>query len=666
MKKVRTYCIFLLTLGQFGILSAGQIDTLELKTRLAKSNTASDSINVLLNASANTKFLKNTPKTPHELDKNRVWLSSYKELSDYAENNLPPRKLATYRYHHFVLNYLLHQNKDALPIGERLISTDIFETTTHKFNTYFWLATSYKNLGLHSRFIELFLMLKTLPGSKGDFFNTYERCDMMAQSLYLTGNYQEARNYYHKAGSCLSRPKNRLVTVFNNIGLTFSKEGIIDSAVYYFDKAEILANGIIEHSPALIWKHMLAVINSNRAKLLHEEKLLSIDDLIHILEKELSEALALNDYRPIYGTMTQLAEYNYLAGKMSAAKSYLDNRKNYQKHKLSSKTYLTGMLLEAKIALNQGNKKYADSLFKAHQLLEDSVEHFINQPRTELTALSARNRNNKQALELTSTQLKNSKQQVAFERSRRAWLVGGIAAICLVALVLFLLLKRLRKQRNAIHNKNQIIQASLEQKEILLKEIHHRVKNNLQVVSGLIQSQAMRTDSHEIRRMMRATQDRIKSMAIIHQKLYQTTDFSSIEPGEYIRELSNTIASTYNPQNKKIQTHLSVETIPLDIDTAVPLGLIINELLTNCYKYAFRGKENGEVYISLNYDDKEITLTVRDNGIGFPEAINFQNTKTLGLTLIRGLTNQLRGQLSFDTDHTGTSINLTFNQNTTK
>jgi PAS domain S-box-containing protein len=190
------------------------------------------------------------------------------------------------------------------------------------------------------------------------------------------------------------------------------------------------------------------------------------------------------------------------------------------------------------------------------------------------------------------------------------------------------------------------IKASLTEKEVLLKEIHHRVKNNLQVIISLLNLQANTISNEEIKEIFEESQDRIKAMAIIHEKLYQSKNFDELDFAGYIRNLADYLLHSYNIQGKNVIVDTETENIPIEIDIAVPLGLIINELVTNAFKYAFKKSTHGRILIRLNLvETSKVLLEVIDNGGGIPEAIDFRNTSSLGLQLVCSLVLQVEGTI---------------------
>jgi PAS domain S-box-containing protein len=192
---------------------------------------------------------------------------------------------------------------------------------------------------------------------------------------------------------------------------------------------------------------------------------------------------------------------------------------------------------------------------------------------------------------------------------------------------------------------------SLSEKDVLLKEIHHRVKNNLQVISSLLYLQSLKLQDEQAKRIFRESQNRVKAMALIHEQLYQTKDFMRVDFAEYLQTLASMIAESYNEPPSIIDVQIDSEKLDLSIDAAIPAGLIVSELVTNSLKYAFpetaeSAEKNKEIAIlARKTSDNDIMLTVCDNGIGLNMERPLESPKTLGLRLVKMLTEQLRGSI---------------------
>jgi PAS domain S-box-containing protein len=202
---------------------------------------------------------------------------------------------------------------------------------------------------------------------------------------------------------------------------------------------------------------------------------------------------------------------------------------------------------------------------------------------------------------------------------------------------------------------------SLNEKEMLLKEIHHRVKNNLMIISSLLNLQSRYIKDEESKNIFKESQNRTRSMALIHERLYQSTDLKRIDFGDYIQTLANELFHTYVMDTSLIKLNVDVDNVMLDINTSIPLGLIVNELVTNSLKHAFPPGKTGEINIKFDTTDTKYQLLVKDNGIGFPKDIDYKNTETLGLRLVTSLTEQIDGEIEFS-NSPGTSFKIIFTE----
>jgi PAS domain S-box-containing protein len=205
------------------------------------------------------------------------------------------------------------------------------------------------------------------------------------------------------------------------------------------------------------------------------------------------------------------------------------------------------------------------------------------------------------------------------------------------------------------------VRESLREKEILLQEVHHRVKNNLQVISSILNLQSSYVKDKNTLNILRESQNRIKSMSFIHESLYQTKDFSSIDFSDYILSLSNNLIHSYNIGLESVRLVTDFEKVFLNLDQAIPCGLIVNELLSNALKYAFSGDKKGTLSLSIKEKDNKVFLRIKDNGVGLPVDFKFEEADSLGLQLVFTLIEQLDGEVKFNTGpNQGTDYLITF------
>lgn len=232
-----------------------------------------------------------------------------------------------------------------------------------------------------------------------------------------------------------------------------------------------------------------------------------------------------------------------------------------------------------------------------------------------------------------------------------------LSFLVVIIIILFKADRNIAKRKQA----EEQIKASLKEKEVLLKEIHHRIKNNLQVISSLLNLQSGYIIDKDAIEMFKESQNRVKSMALIHEKLYQSKDLARIDFAEYIRNLTNYLFRSYGVTSNRIKLKKNVDDVFLGLDTAIPCGLIINELVSNSLKHAFPDGKEGEIHICLFLDNDKFTLIVRDNGVGFPKDLDFRNTESLGLQLVITLVEQLEGTIDLKRSG-GTEFKIIFTE----
>ncbi|MDX1364700.1 MAG: sensor histidine kinase [Arenibacter latericius] len=223
--------------------------------------------------------------------------------------------------------------------------------------------------------------------------------------------------------------------------------------------------------------------------------------------------------------------------------------------------------------------------------------------------------------------------------------------------------KNLLKAHSDLHKIKKDNEISIKEKDTLLKEIHHRVKNNLQTVSSLLSLQSRSTEDKKIKNILKSSQNRVISMAMVHEMLYMRKDLSKIEYSSYVRELGDYLIKSFKGSENNITLNINIPDVKLGIDTAIPLGLLINEIITNALKYGIEEKGHGEIYIEIKKLNKlDYELVIGDNGAGFPKDVNFNNSETLGLKLIHNLVRQLQGTITRDHSKKGTYYIVTFSE----
>lgn len=265
---------------------------------------------------------------------------------------------------------------------------------------------------------------------------------------------------------------------------------------------------------------------------------------------------------------------------------------------------------------------------------------------------------------LYETQEKEIQIAALHEQAKQTTLVknltlAGIGAVIIIAALLYRQNRLRRNTNNIITGQNAQLQNLVADKEWLLKEIHHRVKNNLQIIMSLLNSQSVYVDDNAALMAINDSQRRVQAISLIHQKLYQSENTSSIEMPQYIDELISYLKDSVDTGNR-IVFEQDIESIQLDVAKAIPLGLIINEGIVNAIKYAFPDEQKGLVRISLKQDGPDyLLLDIIDNGVGLPSDVQLSKQDSLGFSLMQGLTRQLDGIFTIQSDR-GLHISIRF------
>ena len=258
-------------------------------------------------------------------------------------------------------------------------------------------------------------------------------------------------------------------------------------------------------------------------------------------------------------------------------------------------------------------------------------------------------------------------QETDKQRTIKYVVMVAFAFMCILTFGIFFNLKKnqrqkaiIAEQKETVEKQNEVIQQSLTEKETLLREIHHRVKNNLQIISSLLNIQSQHIVDENVLSSIQEGQSRVQAMSLIHQNLYQSEHLSNVDIENYLRELVVYLSEMFVGDEKSIKVEVEASQIQFDIDTAIPLGLIVNELVSNAYKYAFYNKDSGKIKIKIKaLNEVDYELNVNDDGNGLPTDFDPKKSKSLGLKLVSILSRQLRGTLAFNSDN-GTSFVVKF------
>lgn len=589
--------------------------------------------------------------TPNRYNQNSAY-DWKKELEGYlseAEREKDSASIFEYKIMQSQVFYDLGQYSRSVSISKDLYKSNLDTKLEHKKILLELLDRNYAKLKLYVNQSEVRKEKKELGiTTNTTFYDIYSN----------VGLPRKAMEAYIEEVSKNLNPKDYYANAVynNNVGNYLRKARSEEVAIDKFINAEsfinLYLNDIIEIKTEndLIKGNLLkGVIEGNLGK--SHAELKQFDKAIAYLKNSIE---IINEYRMgTYSTelienSLYLAECELQVNNLKDAKTILDKDLSYfeTEHQLKK-----NRLLAAYYDKN-GEYSNASLYYKKNIRLRDSInlsEKGIKEQQIEALVQSELE-NSKALLDQSKQNLaKKSDEMIELDNKIDAIFISLIFTLLGFAGLVYAYLRSIKAQRIIVKQK-YIIEASLVEKDSLLKEIHHRVKNNLQMVSSLLSLQTKNTKSKAAIEALEEGKSRVKAMALIHQKLYQNDDLSVIEMQGYIESLVNSIQSVYKKGGHKINITIDAEGVELDIDRAIPFGLILNELVSNSFKYGFpdNDDEHGKIYIHLRKNEVEGFFEYTDNGIGLPENIDERTDSSMGIRLMNRLVNQLQSNLNID------------------
>ncbi len=475
---------------------------------------------------------------------------------------------------------------------------------------------------------------------------------------YSMDQYEQALDYFNRGLKIayLNKDTNSIQSLQINISFILRKLGNYEASLDTLNKITVAESDDDEQADLLT-----RYVNTYLAKKDLKGGMPYFNKIVALYSKQ--------NLSPYFKQISRLGIAGYLQGmgKMNESKPYL---LAYSADALSRQEP-AARLQQSHLYLYRadsatGDIKGALEHYQLYKFFSDSITN-LNKSR-QLAVLQIQFETNKKDQDIQLLRQKSALQEASLQKEIifRNVIFAGVCAL-LIILALTYNRNRLKQRSNLqlqqkqeeINNRNELLRKLLQEKEWLLKEIHHRVKNNLQIVISLLNSQSNYLDNQDAIDAIRNSQHRMHAMSLIHQKLYQTDNLATIDMSWYIRELVAYMQDSF-PTDAQIDFKLDITSLELDVAQAVPLGLILNESVSNAIKYAFPGKRQGTIEISLkNISGQRWQLRIFDNGMGLPEKFNLDATSSLGMNLMQGLSEQLDGTFEV-TSLQGTVITVVF------
>ncbi|MFY0675588.1 MAG: tetratricopeptide repeat protein [Bacteroidia bacterium] len=539
-------------------------------------------------------------------------------------------------------------------LGNSSKALESYLTTEHlakEFNDSSYLSTAYNNLSVEYQLLgEEELCLEYLMKSieireklNSPYLGTsYAN---LANSYKRQNEYNEAVKYYKKSIEYFEDPKladNKIVCL-RNLGDTYAQQLRFNKARKTLNEALALA-GINDNSKTTNAMYYFLMCNILQKQGQYDSVLLFGSKVMEIIPTNVAHEIRSSN-------LLNMANASLSKHEVVEAVEYAENAKDLALE-INSQKQLNRVV---KVLLNaHGLAKNTDKVIEYAKLLESSLDS-LNQIEQNKKVIALQTKYDVEKKELQIEVLNNEKQlaKANLDNAERENQLKNsmILLVCIVAALLILLaiylfrqVSQKKKANSTLFAQKEIISNQNQEKELLLKEIHHRVKNNLQVISSLLELQAKKVSDSESE-VFKEGQSRVRAMALIHEELYQSEELGEVDIKAYTAKLSRQIQSLFTGK-EKVTIAIDGPDIMLDIDTAIPLGLILNELVTNAFKYGL--SNNGKLLISFfQKTDGTYSLKVKDNGKGIPENFELKRSKSLGLRLVNRLSRQLYGKADF-------------------
>ena len=540
------------------------------------------------------------------------------------------------------------------PLPPLLQALKLYTSVGHKDlrNLYNLLGEEYSRIGDHERALYYGLLAmrqeETLPESMS-LCTSYNR---LAIVYYGMNDFQNAESYFKKAAAVAIR--------FRDTGAIKQTEiNYVNSLIQQKkpDSALTALTRITTQYPFTGNQEHLMVVEAYIGIYLQTNRLNAIrpyiDEFVHA-----DAAMDPADFMHVLVT-PNLIRYALTTRQYDMARKYADEFETYCK-KNGQWVYLySNYYMQFKADSAQNNYKAAIGEYQKYVVLRDSLLNAANTKQIEAIKLDYETDKKDKDIQLLTRQQELNKAQLRQAGTIRNSIVGGLLMLLILLIVLYNQYRIKKRNNLTLEESNRIKSKLLDEKEWLLKEIHHRVKNNLQIAMSLLNTQSFYLDNEKALAAIRQSRNRMYAMSLIHQRLYQSDNLELIDMSQYVPELIDYIQDSY-AVDRRIAFITAIDSIRLDVAQAVPIGLIVNEAVTNSIKYAFPSRIDGTIRVILQriYDD-HLQLEITDDGIGVGDDFDYRLSRSMGMRLIDSLNQQLDGKMTV-ANKDGLSISINF------
>ncbi len=502
-----------------------------------------------------------------------------------------------------------------------------------------YYGQNYDFQGDYQKALEYYFQSLRLYEQSADTQGIGDQLNNIGSVHYMRGEYKTAQKYYLQALEYRQELKNpRLTAVtLNNLGSTYKRLQDYPQAIQYYQQSYEIRQRLQD-------KKGLAAVTNNLGLMYLENG--DYQEAENFIQQSLALEKDLNSQRGILETYASLVRLHLDAKQYSEAQYYLDTALRLAQTIEAPNLQMALYAFYAEWGKQTGDYRLAYNYQEKFAQTKDSL--FNAEKSKQIADVEARYETEKKEALLTEEKKKNELLEQKNQLQRRYLWATTLAVLLFVGLLGLLWYNYRNKQtaNQRLNHKNQIIEEALNEKEVLLREIHHRVKNNLQIISSLLNLQSKHIQDQEAVAAVQEGRNRVKSMALIHQKLYQQDNLASISVAQYMDDLLESLLQSYGARAENIQVKTEIpREMQLDVDLVIPLGLIVNELVSNSLKHAFPDQQAGQLKVALSEETRTLQLEIQDDGVGLPENFDWQKASSFGLKLVQSLARKLKAEL---------------------
>ncbi|MES2760644.1 MAG: histidine kinase dimerization/phosphoacceptor domain -containing protein [Bacteroidota bacterium] len=561
--------------------------------------------------------------------------------------------------------YIYKNYSKAIPLFTDLLAKRKVKGYKDSASVLYCLKNSYIKLHSLNKAIEIHRILMHLKKSHSDI-NAWMFHPKLSIIYYEMKMYKECLNQQLLEFDEVKQYPHMLLGYYNNRGLFWQRLGIMDSALTCFNKAKEIFNEMHPDKTVLNIndEFVIGLIEGNIGQVYIE--LQQYEKAIPLLEKDIIASMNVGDTLNAAVSEIELARCYLNLNQPHLSKKYLDGANAKLTRIEDYKTHLNIIKQYAIYYDKVGLYRMSIDQYNKYLKFKDSMDYQENLKELISSQVASQVAEKENLIIESQKNIREKNSEVSKQKTiKNALLFCGLILIVVVVFISYQL-KNIKTQKQLleiknkqIETRNEIIDKSLSEKDLLIKEVHHRVKNNLQIISSLMKLQSAKTNNPEIQNSLGEAQDRINSMALLHQLLYRNNQMTSLPFGEYLRSLINQISGSFSLLKKNITIETNFIDLELDLDTAIPLGLITNELVSNAFKHAFKGK-NGVIRVELSKLVKNTyQLKVSDNGQGLAANFDLSSMDSLGLDIVAILSEQINAELKIYNDN-GAHFDIVF------